>query len=428
MLKSNLNLNLKSNSDLKLNSKNILILMSGSISCYKVCAVISQLKQNGFLIKVVMSSAAQKFIGTATIEGLLGHPPITDMYAVGSVMDHIHLARWADLILMAPATANTINKLAAGIGDDLVSTLFLAHDFKKPFLIVPAMNTKMYEHPTTQKSMSELKKMGVQILETASGVLACGEIGYGRLLEPDLILKEIESQLLLKNSTYEKKTYAENNSSVDPVKKILITSGGTQEPIDDVRFITNKSTGRTAAFICDQLIESGFSVTYLHAENAKLPILNCEKISYTTFLDIDQKLKALLTQNNFDFIIHAAAISDYSVTQNTTGKIDSVKNNLTLQLNKNPKLIEKVKSISPLSKLIGFKLTSTPDQAVIKNKINMPFQKSKCDYVVHNDWSSVKTGQTIFNLHSNMNMNTEKLNLQDLTIELIQIILKKDSL
>lgn len=405
--------------------------MSGSIACYKVCAVISQLKQNGFLIKVVMSSAAQKFIGTATIEGLLGDAPITDMYQSGSVMDHVHLARWADLILLAPATANTINKMAAGIGDDLINTLFLAHDFKKPFLIVPAMNTKMYEHPTTQKSLSELKKMGLQILEVASGVLACGEIGYGRLLEPDLILKEIESQLFLKKSMSEKKTDFKNNFIAQPIKKILITSGGTQEPLDDVRVITNKSTGRTAAFICDQLTESGFLVTYLHSESAKVPVLECEKISYTTFADIDQKLKIILTKNNFDFVIHAAAISDYSVAQNTNGKIDSAQQTLTIQLNKNPKLIEKIKDISPLSKLVGFKLTSTANEKIISEKINKLFEKSKCDYVIHNDWSSVKTGQTVFNIYSNFNMNskkTENLNLQDLSIELIQMILKKESL
>ncbi len=402
--------------------KNILILISGSIACYKVCTVISQLKQKNYSIKVVMSEAAQKFIGIATIEGLSSEMPITDMYAGGSVMDHIHLARWADLILLAPATANTINKMAAGLGDDLITTLFLAHDFQKPFLLTPAMNTKMYNHPTTQKSLTELKKMGVEILETASGVLACGEVGYGRLLEPDLIIKAVESRM----TGCEKIKSIEKNIQNVNRKKILITSGGTQEPIDDVRVITNKSTGKTAAFICDQLIESGFEVTYLHAENAKLPMFDCDKVSYLSFQDIDLKISDLLTKNNFDYIIHAAAISDYSVVKSANGKIDSDEEYLTLQLKKNPKLIQKIKKLSPNSKLIGFKLTSTTDATTIQNKINGLFEMAHCDYVIQNDWATVKTGRSVFNLYSKNN-KTENLTVDDLVIEITQIILNQES-
>ncbi len=400
--------------------KNILILMSGSIACYKVCTVISQLKQQNYYVKVVMSAAAQKFIGTATIEGLLGHAPITDMYESGSVMDHIHLARWADLILMAPATANTINKMAAGLGDDLISTLFLAHDFQKPFLLTPAMNTKMYMHPTTQKSLMELKKMGVTVLETASGILACGEIGYGRLIEPESILSEIEARL--GNCATE---FIEVKIPRTEAKKILITSGGTREPIDDVRFITNASTGHTAAFIADQLIESGFNVTYLHAVNAKLPILECAKTNFTTYADLDHALTTALSENKFDLVIHAAAVSDYSVLP-TLGKMNSDQENLTLQLKKNQKLINKIKKISPDSKLVGFKLTSTVDQAYIQNKINDLFEKSGCDYVVHNDWATVKTGHSVFNMYSKKEKNVN-LNLEDLAINLSQIILTTES-
>ncbi len=404
------------NSNMK--NKNILILISGSIACYKICTVISQLKQKNYSIKVVMSEAAQKFIGVATIEGLLGTAPITDMYAAGSVMDHIHLARWADLILLAPATANTINKMAAGLGDDLITTLFLAHDFQKPFLLTPAMNTKMYNHSTTQKSLVELKKMGVEVLETASGVLACGEVGYGRLLEPELIIHEVESRM----TACKEITSIEKNIQNVNRKKVLITSGGTQEPIDDVRVITNKSTGRTAAFICDQLIESGFEVTYLHAENAKLPMLDCDKVSYLSFQDIDLKMSNLLITNKFDYVIHAAAISDYSVVKSANGKIGSSAEHLTIQLKKNPKLIQKIKKLSPNSKLIGFKLTSTTDATTIQNKINSLFEIAHCDYVVQNDWATVKTGSSVLNLYSK-NKKTENLTIDDLVIEIAQIIL-----
>lgn len=403
-------------------SNNILILMSGSIACYKVCTVISQLKQKNYSIKVVMSEAAAKFIGPATIEGLLGEAPIIDMYKSGSVMDHIHLARWADLILLAPATANTINKMAAGLGDDLITTLFLAHDLQKPFLVTPAMNTKMYLHPTTQNSLIELKKMGLEILETASGVLACGEVGYGRLLEPELIIAEVESKI--------KKTV--NTESAPEIKilkrkKVLITSGGTQEPIDDVRYISNHSTGRTASFITDQMIESGFDVTYLHAKTSKVPLLDCHKKNYVTFKDLDVLLTQALSENQFDVVIHTAAVSDYSVANSANNKIDSSADEITLLLKKNPKLINKIKQLSPHSTLIGFKLTSTNDETIIKNKLNGLFTNAHCDYVVHNDWSTIQTGQTVFSLNSS-NSKTENLDLPNLTSEIIQIILKKDTL
>lgn len=404
--------------------KNILILMSGSIACYKVCTVISQLKQKGYSVQVVMSEAAQKFIGTPTIEGLLDHAPITDMYQSGSVMDHIHLARWADLILMAPATANTINKMSAGLGDDLITTLFLAHDFQKPFLLTPAMNTKMYLHPTTQNSLNALKKMGVEVLETASGVLACGEVGYGRLIEPELILKEVESRIL----NIEKQEPSDQPTvQFSTRKKVLITSGGTQEPLDDVRVITNKSSGRTAAAIADQFILSGFDVTYMHAESAKLPMLDCTKKNYVTFKDIEKSLATLLSENQYDLVIHAAAVSDYSVAQSSGGKINSDQEKLVIELIKNPKLIDQIKKLSPKSKLVGFKLTSTNNSTEIQKKLDGLFEKANCDFVVHNDWSTVKTGASVFNLHSPKN-SLNNLNLDLLSIELVQILLKKETL
>ena len=148
-------------------NKNILLIMTGSIACYKACAIVSSLHQKGYTVKTVLSPSSLHFVGTSTIEGLTGEPAITEMYAPGSVMDHIKLDRWADLILVAPATANYINKIAHGLGDDLLTTLFLAHDFKKPFLLAPAMNTMMYQHPTTQESLKKLRSFGIEILSSS---------------------------------------------------------------------------------------------------------------------------------------------------------------------------------------------------------------------------------------------------------------------
>lgn len=401
-------------------SKNILVMMSGSIAAYKVCYLISQLKQKGFHLKVVMSESVQNFVGPTTIEGLTGEKPITDMYASGSVMDHIKLARWADLVVLAPATANTLNKMASGIGDDLISTLFLAYELQKPFLIAPAMNTKMYFHPATQKSLVTLKEMGCQILEAASGILACGENGYGKLLEPDLILKEVLKELdQMKTAVPNLKTEVHAHAKQ---LKILITGGGTSEPIDDVRMITNGSTGKTAARLADFFIDNGYQVTGLFAGQATKPMLKCELKTFTSFHDLELLLNHEL-KNQYDYVIHAAAVSDYSVKQTHAGKISSDAETLTLELVRNKKLINIIKTQSH-AQLIGFKLTSTTNESEVKVKVDKLFTEAKCDFVVQNDWNQIKTGNHSFNLFSQHEIS-KNLTIDDLSIQLMTIMEKQ---
>lgn len=419
---------------------NVLIMLSGSISAYKVCNVISQLKQKNINVKVIMSEAVQNFIGASTVEALSGEKPITGMYTAGSVMDHIKLARWADLVLLAPATANSINKIASGIGDDLISTLFLAYDLKKPFLITPAMNTKMYFHPATQKSMEALKSMGCRILETASGVLACGEVGYGKLLEPELIIQEILTEInsleLAGKLSYHQAGNVELHAAVhsnindakelsnrDPVR-ILITGGGTSEPIDDVRSITNKSTGKTAASLTDFFIDNGFRVTALFAANAVLPILKCDLKTFVTSKDLDGLLQAEL-KSNYDFVIHAAAVSDFSVKNTATGKISSDADKITIELVKNKKLINSIKQANSKTKLIGFKLTSTTNETEVDSKVKKLFDDANCDYVIHNDWNQIKTNHHVFNMYSK-NKVTKSLSIDDLSIELMTLMQRNE--
>lgn len=401
----------------------ILFIMTGSIASYKACGVLSKLHQNGHEVKVVMSPGSLQFVGKATIEGLTGETPITDMYADGQVMDHIHLVRWADLIIVAPATAHYINRISNGIGDDLLTTLFLAHDFKKPFLIAPAMNTMMYLHPTTQRSIKKLKEMGIEILEAASGVLACGEVGYGRLLEPELILKEIEQRLHLQApliTTHKPK----QSKSI----QVLITAGGTSEPIDDIRVITNKSTGKTASVLADNLVESGFDVTFMHSENSLKPRNPTNMVSFTTYEELSQKLKSELQKSKYDWVIHTAAVSDYSVKP-TLGKMSSEADEITLVLKKNPKLIDQIKTLSPLSKLVGFKLTSTKDEATISAKVEKLFTQGHCDYVVQNDWNDIKNNQRVFNFFSSAKGPSEKIaSLDELSAMLFHKILSKENL
>ncbi len=174
----------------------LLWILTGSISCYKACFAISRLVQAGVEVRTVATPAALKFVGSATLEGLTGQAVAGDLWEPGKAMDHINLARWADLALVAPATANTINRLASGLADDLSGSLFLAWEIrKKPWWIAPAMNVAMFNHALTQASLAKLASLGVRVLPTGEGALACGEEGPGRLLEPEQLVMHVLAEL-----------------------------------------------------------------------------------------------------------------------------------------------------------------------------------------------------------------------------------------
>lgn len=178
---------------------NVLLLLTGSIACYKACTVISRLVQAGVTVQTVATSAALRFVGAATLEGLSGRPVFTDLWAEGQALDHIELARRADLALVCPATANTLNQLAAGLAHDPVGTLFLAWELdKKPWWVSPAMNHRMWEHPATAASLARLREWGVQVIDPVEGPHACGEAGSGRLPEPEAIAAQVLAALAAK--------------------------------------------------------------------------------------------------------------------------------------------------------------------------------------------------------------------------------------
>jgi phosphopantothenoylcysteine decarboxylase/phosphopantothenate--cysteine ligase len=173
----------------------ILFALSGSIACYKACAVISQLVQDGCEVQAVATPNALQFIGISTLEGLTGRPLLSQIFDRSQTIEHIQLTRWADMTVICPASGNTINKLAHGIADNIVGNLALAHDFTKPFIVAPAMNHRMLSHPATQSSLKILESWGVQILGTELGHHACHEEGWGRLLDPMEIVKALKSRL-----------------------------------------------------------------------------------------------------------------------------------------------------------------------------------------------------------------------------------------
>lgn len=409
--------------------KKILIIMTGSIAAYKACGILSGLKQKNHELEVIMTPSCLKFIGAATVEGLTGKSPVIDMYEPGRVMDHIHLQRWADLILVAPATAHFINRLAVGIGDDLATTLFLAHDFQKPFLIAPAMNTKMYLHPLTQKAMTDLKKMGVEILESASGVLACGEMGWGRLLEPSSIVQEVEKKL----TAHGKSKPTEKKIPSIPTKKILITSGGTFEPVDAVRTLTNESTGNTGYAIAQSLYQLGYDVQLLMSQRHQVLALHRGESAlpikfFSTFKNLSDLIKNELAHQSYDVVIHAAAVSDFHADVKFLKQKTDSKEDFTLRLKRNPKIIHSIKkwSLNKKIQLVGFKLTANLKEEEISKKVAPLFEKACADLVIQNDTSQIskdpQNPSHRFHLYSSATEFQTVPNTQDLIFSLSQFL------
>lgn len=422
--------------------KEILLLVSGSIAAYKSCVLASQLVQKGFSVQVALTPHAERFIGPSTFEGLTGHPPLIDTFESHHAMDHIHWIRRADLILLCPATANTINQMAQGIANNIVTTFFLAHDFKKPFWVAPAMNSAMYRHPITQNSMTKLKSFGLTFLEPTSGPLACGERGPGRLMEPEDILQAIENYFRQEAMTNEDTQPIEalpiesSESSSSIKEKILITSGGTQEPIDSMRVLTNLSTGTTGSRIAEAFVAAGFEVHYLKGRGAQCPFAADLITEFSSFDDLDNKLQDLLARNEYRGVIHAAAVSDFHLSRILNGsnseelpfqepesaKISS-QDSILLELKPNFKILPRLKEYAKGPRkptIIGFKFTATPDLEQREKAVKKVLRAPSVDGIVHNDHSEIDriSGKHRFSFYR---MNEKKVlgSLDELTFELV---------
>lgn len=359
----------------------ILLQVSGSISCFKAAALASLLVKNGAEVQVVATPSALKFVGEATFEGLTSKAVQTEIFAQGQMMDHIHLARWAEAFVFYPASANSLNRLVLGMADDLIGALALAKAPEVPYFIAPAMNQQMWQHPSVQSSVDTLKSWGHILLEPVSGSLACGETGPGRLIEPEEMIERIEGFFNPKDRA-----------------SVLITAGGTKEPLDEVRYITNMSTGRTSAQIAENFLKQGYAVTYLCSQDAARPsfvspLLKVE--NFTDFNSLNNKLEILLSSKKYRAVIHAAAVSDYSLAHiegvnSETRKIDS-DGDITITLKRNFKILSRLRSYSKNTqiKVIGFKLTVGSDPYEVLKRINKMRQESAPDVIVHNDLSQI---------------------------------------
>lgn len=361
---------------------NILFILTGSIACYKACEAISQLIQRGHHVRTVATEPALRFVGATTLEALTGREVASDLFAPGAALDHIGLTRWADLTIVCPATAHTINRMAAGLGDDLAGALLLAHDWRKPLLIAPAMNPMMWSHPATKEAVGKWRGWGARFVEPGIGRTACGEEGEGRLAEPGVIVEAVEVAL------------------ARPARRlrVLITSGGTAEPIDGVRVLTNTSTGRTGALIANHFARAGHEVVLLRARNAGRPACAVREEIFGTFEELDAMLSRLLGAQDFDAVIHAAAVGDFSVAgievagvrqPPGVAKLESAVAPI-LHLRSNPKLLDTLRSRSrnPAVRVVAFKLTrgASPEEA--RKAVLGLLKGGATDFVLHNDLSA----------------------------------------
>jgi len=377
---------------------NILLLMSGSIACAKASSLISEWTKQGHKVRVACTRSVAQFVGPSTLQGLGAEMVFDNVFAAGEAMEHISLGKWADIIIAAPATSNLINKLSAGIADDAVTTLWQAgYGQGKPMFVVPAMNTRMWRYPATQESIKRLKQWGIHVLPVGVGQLACGEQGEGRMLEPAEVLKTVGRIMAVDRKI----------SS----KRILITAGGTREPIDSVRYIGNLSSGRTASRLADELWDAGHEVTWLGAESALTPQCPCAMPRFYSFDDLAFQLQTLLAANEYDVVVHAAAVSDFSVASvqtqegdpvdTMTGKLSS-DSGLLLRLKPNPKLLDSIRvwSKNPHLRVIGFKLTNTRDLQQRYSAVKKQLDHSGVDAVVHNDLADISHEDHTFRVHT----------------------------
>ena len=353
-------------------NKKILLIICGGIAAYKSLEIIRSLKKRNVQIKTILTKSAKNFVTPLSVTSLSQEKVYGDIFNVEneSEMDHISLSRWADLILIAPATANTISKLSSGTSDDLASTVMLASD--KDIYLAPAMNVRMWEHPSTKENLIKLKNYGHKIIGPEIGDMACGEYGEGKMTEPNEIIKEIESYF--------------NNKTKNKKFKALVTAGPTQEYIDPVRFITNKSSGKQGYAIAKSFRDNGFETTLISGETNLNPINGVKFIKVKTAKEMFRE-----TLNNLptDVAVFSAAIVDYKVKNYKNEKIKK-KDNLNLILEKNIDILSHISNHNSLRpKLtIGF---AAETNNLYENSLKK-LEVKNCDWIVANDVSDKTIG------------------------------------
>ncbi len=346
---------------------NLILGVTGGIAAYKSCELVRRAQDAGYSVRVVMTSAAQAFVAPLTFQALSGNPVHTELLdeSAEAGMGHIELARWADHILIAPATADFIAKLAAGRADDLLSTLSLAS--KAPVIVAPAMNQAMWSSRATQRNVQMLEQMGVLILQPGTGEQACGDVGPGRMMEPDEILTIL--------------TKENNTAGLLAGRKLLITGGPTREPLDPVRFISNHSSGRMAYSLAISARNIGAEVCLISGP-VQIPAPLGVEVVYVE--RAEEMLQAVMERiAATDIFIAAAAVSDYRPANYSQQKIKKVEANLQIELERNPDILRQVGALEKKPLVVGFAAES---EHLLENA-RRKLQDKGADLLIANDIS-----------------------------------------
>ena len=353
-------------------NKKILLIICGGIAAYKSLELIRLLKKQNAAIKTIVTKGAKEFVTPLSITSLSQGKVYDDMFSVQNEaeMDHISLSRWADVIVIAPATANTISKLSQGATDDLASTVVLASD--KDIILAPAMNVRMWQHPTTKTNLIKLKEFEYKFIGPEIGDMACGEYGEGKMSDPLIIAEEIDSYFLNKK----------NNNKF----KALVTAGPTNEYIDPVRFITNKSSGKQGYELARSLSKKGFDTTLISGPTNLEITKDINLIKVET---ADEMLNA--TQENLptNVAIFSAAVADFKINKKNENKIKK-EENLDLRLEKNVDILNYVSNHNSMRPelVIGFAAETNEIDKNAEEKLN----KKNCDWIISNDVSNKNIG------------------------------------
>ncbi|MEZ9233914.1 bifunctional phosphopantothenoylcysteine decarboxylase/phosphopantothenate--cysteine ligase CoaBC [Shewanella sp. 10N.286.52.A9] len=360
-----------------LTNKKVLLGIGGGIAAYKSADLIRRLKERGADVRVVMSQSAMEFITPLTIQALSGHPVASDLLdpAAEAAMGHIELARWADVVIVAPATANLIARINAGMADELLTTTCLATE--APVIVCPAMNQQMYRNQATQENLANIARKGITVWGPASGDQACGEVGPGRMMEP----LAIAEQLI-------------NFFGPKPLAgvKLLLTAGPTREAIDPVRYISNHSSGKMGFALATAATQMGAEVTLVSGP------VNLATPSHVNRIDVESAqnmLDAVMEHvDGQDIFIGCAAVADYRIAEVAESKIKKSAENMQLEMIRNPDILANVAALKNRPFTVGFAAETDNVEEYARGKL----ERKKLDLIAANDVSIAGLG---FNADAN---------------------------
>ncbi len=354
-------------------SRSILLVIGGGIAAYKSLELIRRLRERGAGVRCVLTAGGREFVTPLSVASLAGTPVAEELFDPNAEAEfgHIRLSRSADLVVVAPATADLLARMASGLGSDLASTLLLATD--APVIVAPAMNVRMWEHPATQRNIETLRKDGIEIVGPDEGVMACGEYGPGRMAEPDTVLAAIRAR------------FAAPQDAPLNGRRAVVTAGPTQEPIDPVRFLTNRSSGKQGREIASELASAGAEVVLVAGPGAAETLSDCDVRAVVT---ADEMRNAVLAALPADVFVSVAAVSDWRPAErrDSKWKKDQAGGAPSIDLVPNPDILAEVsafKSSNRPALVVGFAAeTGDPRKAAEAKRV-----AKQCDWIVANDVS-----------------------------------------